>query len=128
MKYSPPHRKKRKKSDITAFVKENADVGKEFAEGKLNKGRQKAEDLTPDERGLVNWKGKKAGDYKDEQGRTFLVETKCTHMGCGVKWNDTERSWDCPCHGSPFEYNGKVIEGPATTPLKLINKSNREEF
>ena len=64
--------------------------------------------------------GKKAGAYRDEKGKLHLVNTACTHMGCKLKWNSAELSWDCPCHGSRFTYEGDIIEGPA---LKSIKKS-----
>jgi glycine/D-amino acid oxidase-like deaminating enzyme/nitrite reductase/ring-hydroxylating ferredoxin subunit len=54
---------------------------------------------------------------RDEAGQTTLVSAACTHMGCTVAWNDAERTWDCPCHGSRFATSGEVISGPAGTPL-----------
>ena len=46
------------------------------------------------------------------------AKKRCPHMGCGLKWNQEEHSWDCPCHGSRFDENGGVIEGPATGSLR----------
>ena len=43
---------------------------------------------------------------------------RCPHMGCALKWNPHEHTWDCPCHGSRFEENGKLIDNPATDDLK----------
>jgi glycine/D-amino acid oxidase-like deaminating enzyme/nitrite reductase/ring-hydroxylating ferredoxin subunit len=55
--------------------------------------------------------------YKDIDGNLHTFSAKCTHMGCTVKWNSLEKSFDCPCHGSRFYYNGKVINAPANNSL-----------
>ena len=58
------------------------------------------------------------GIYRDEKGRLHAVSLRCTHMGCLVRFNAAERSWDCPCHGSRFAIDGSVLEGPAVKPLE----------
>ena len=63
--------------------------------------------------GIVDYNGQKVGVYKDENGKEFIVSTKCSHLGCELHWNADELTWDCPCHGSRFDYKGKLIEGPA---------------
>jgi glycine/D-amino acid oxidase-like deaminating enzyme/nitrite reductase/ring-hydroxylating ferredoxin subunit len=60
----------------------------------------------------------KVGVYRDEQGDLHGVSLRCTHLGCLVRWNDAERSWDCPCHGSRFDVDGTVLAGPAVSPLE----------
>ena len=59
----------------------------------------------------------KKGVYRDEEGRLHGVSLRCTHMGCLLRFNSAERSWDCPCHGSRFGVDGAVLEGPAVRPL-----------
>ena len=54
---------------------------------------------------------------RDDDGALYAVSAICTHLGCVVRWNDAERSWDCPCHGSRFARDGSVLQGPATEPL-----------
>ena len=56
--------------------------------------------------------------YKDKTGKVTKFSAKCTHLGCTVAWNSLEKSYDCPCHGSRFFYNGKVINGPANSDLE----------
>jgi glycine/D-amino acid oxidase-like deaminating enzyme/nitrite reductase/ring-hydroxylating ferredoxin subunit len=60
---------------------------------------------------------------RDERGKARLVSATCTHMGCLVHWNDAERTWDCPCHGSRFYPDGKVLAGPAESPLEAAKRS-----
>src|SRR5829696_6352534 len=61
----------------------------------------------------------KSGYFRDEEGILHGVSLRCTHMGCLVRFNAAERSWDCPCHGSRFDLDGSVLEGPATRPLEM---------
>jgi glycine/D-amino acid oxidase-like deaminating enzyme/nitrite reductase/ring-hydroxylating ferredoxin subunit len=60
----------------------------------------------------------RTGVYRDDDGRLHAVCLRCTHMGCVVQFNSAERSWDCPCHGSRFDVDGAVLEGPAGRPLE----------
>jgi glycine/D-amino acid oxidase-like deaminating enzyme/nitrite reductase/ring-hydroxylating ferredoxin subunit len=59
----------------------------------------------------------KVAVYRDEHGKLHERSAVCTHLGCIVRWNDTEKTWDCPCHGSRFDSAGKVINGPANKEL-----------
>jgi Rieske Fe-S protein len=60
----------------------------------------------------------KKGVFRAEDGTLHAVSLRCTHMGCLVRFNAAERSWDCPCHGSRFAVDGSVLEGPAVQPLE----------
>lgn len=104
------------------LVKEGAMIAKEFIKGKLKAVPETSEDLAPDTAKIINSEGNKIGAYKDQQGCVHFVDTTCRHMGCEVQWNNAERTWDCPCHGSRYDIQGNVIEGPALKPLKKINK------
>jgi glycine/D-amino acid oxidase-like deaminating enzyme/nitrite reductase/ring-hydroxylating ferredoxin subunit len=66
---------------------------------------------------IIKHDGEKFGVFMDEQEYLHIVSTKCMHLGCTVKWNQDERTWDCPCHGSRYTYEGKVINGPANMDL-----------
>jgi glycine/D-amino acid oxidase-like deaminating enzyme/nitrite reductase/ring-hydroxylating ferredoxin subunit len=60
----------------------------------------------------------KFGVYRDETGSAHGVSLRCTHLGCLLRFNAAEPSWDCPCHGSRYDVDGAVLEGPAVTPLE----------
>jgi glycine/D-amino acid oxidase-like deaminating enzyme/nitrite reductase/ring-hydroxylating ferredoxin subunit len=66
---------------------------------------------------VLDLNGKPVAVYRDERGKVIKKSAVCTHMGCLVEWNEAERTWDCPCHGSRFKTDGAVIAGPAEEPL-----------
>ncbi len=78
------------------------------------------EDLRPGHGGVVLAGGAKVAAYLDEQGVLHAVSPLCTHMGCTVDWNEAERTWDCPCHGSRYDFDGHVIHGPAQKNLDPV--------
>ncbi|MGQ3478716.1 FAD-dependent oxidoreductase [Paenibacillus sp. TY11] len=106
--------------DIKTFVIQNVDVAKHLIAGKLEMTHKEIDQLQYDEGAVVRVNGKRTGAYRDTQGTMHLVDTTCTHMGCEVDWNEAERTWDCPCHGSRYSYEGKVIEGPAKKSLGKV--------
>lgn len=97
------------------------DVAKELVSGKLEIPENSLKDLKNEEGVVIDIEGRKVGAYKDNKGEVYLVDTTCSHLGCELKWNDAEKSWDCPCHGSRFTYTGEVIQGPAVKNLQRLN-------
>ena len=106
-----------------SFLKENADDGARFFLGRLAGRRRAAEDLEVGEGAVVGDGLAQRAAYRDASGELHLHSARCTHLGCIVKWNGAERSWDCPCHGSRFDaLDGSVIEGPAVHPLGPVSE------
>ena len=68
--------------------------------------------------GIVEIEGKKVGIYKNNQGEVFKVKPVCMHLGCELAWNNLDKTWDCPCHGSRYTYEGKLIYGPSVKNLE----------
>ena len=61
---------------------------------------------------------------KISSGNVFAVKLMCAHLGCLLTWNNLDKTWDCPCHGSKFDYKGKNIYDPAFKNLDTINFSS----
>jgi len=101
---------------IKSLVKENVDVAGQLIKGKLQAGKYDFH-LKNNEGKIVDIDGERYGAYKDKNGDLHIVDITCTHIGCELKWNSAETSWDCPCHGSRFTFEGDIIEGPAVTRL-----------
>ena len=86
------------------------EVSKPGSESKMNKVSK--------DNGIVK-ENEKLAIYKDSTGKEHRFSAICTHLGCTVVWNDLEKSFDCPCHGSRFSgLTGNVINGPANAPLE----------
>ena len=100
-----------------SFVKEAIDIAGNFLTH-LTMADTHLKALRPGEGGIVEIGGKRVGAYKDRDGRVYAVKPVCTHMGCALKWNPDEISWDCTCHGSRFDYRGNVLGGPAFQALE----------
>jgi Rieske Fe-S protein len=69
---------------------------------------------------ILERNGQQVAASRDKDGAVTMVSAVCTHMGCLVDWNEAERTWDCPCHGSRFLPGGSVMAGPAEAPLPKI--------
>ena len=100
------------------FVKGNAEVASHLVGGWLSKKPDRFDDLAAGEAAILKIEGETIAGYRDDDGRLHAVSAVCTHMGCLVGWNENDRSWDCPCHGSRFALDGEVIHGPAVLPLE----------
>lgn len=108
------------------FVTENANVAKRFVGDRLRTLKTPdVSELGLGEGGIVEANGEKVAAYRDESGKLHSVSPTCTHMGCQVTWNTAERTWDCPCHGSRFNVDGGVLQGPGIKPL--ARKGGAEE-
>jgi len=99
------------------WVEENVSVAKHFVKDHLGtdkiKGLEELDGLQPGVGKLVSRGGEKLAVYRDEDGQLTALTAVCPHMKCLVHWNNSDKSWDCPCHGSRFTKDGAVIEGPA---------------
>jgi glycine/D-amino acid oxidase-like deaminating enzyme/nitrite reductase/ring-hydroxylating ferredoxin subunit len=96
----------------------NAKVAKEFVGDRLRPGEVSDTEAIPRGEARVLREGlTQTGVYRDEQGELHAVSLRCTHLGCLLRFNGAETSWDCPCHGSRFDVDGAVLAGPATKPL-----------
>ena len=71
--------------------------------------------------GIIEVNNQKVGIYKDTSGNIFAVKPVCSHLGCLLSWNDADKTWDCPCHGSRFDYMGKNLYDPAIKDLEKYN-------
>lgn len=76
---------------------------------------------------VLKLEGELTGLYKDANGEVKAVSGLCTHMQCVLQFNDVAKTWDCGCHGSRFNTDGRVISGPATQPLKSIEVQNPDK-
>jgi glycine/D-amino acid oxidase-like deaminating enzyme/nitrite reductase/ring-hydroxylating ferredoxin subunit len=107
------------------FVQENLNVAKHLLSGKLSSVPGTAE-IPKGEGKIIEYDGQRAGAYRDRQGALHIIDTTCTHLGCELQWNSAETSWDCPCHGSRFTYEGEIIDSPAQNKLEHIQEGEQQ--
>ena len=108
------------RASARALVMENVEVAKELVKGQFRTDLGGPDDLAPGEAGIYRSGLGLVAAHRDESGLVRAVSARCTHLGCTVRFNDAERTWDCPCHGSRFGLDGRVLHGPAVTPLETV--------
>lgn len=101
-------------------IKNNLDVGARWVGDRFKGLFDSPEHVNPGEGKLVTSNVQKIAAYRDDAGTLHQVSAVCPHLGCIVAWNAAEKSWDCPCHGSRFDTDGKILEGPAVNALESL--------
>jgi Rieske Fe-S protein len=107
------------------FIKENVNVAAQYVKNIPGVADAKDyEDIKVGEGKVISKRGEKIAAYRDNNDKLHVCSAVCPHLGCIVSWNEMERSWDCPCHGSRFDCDGFVLEGPAIGDLnrKIVHQ------
>jgi Rieske Fe-S protein len=123
--FSPDRKKLR--GSLLSYLDENKDYPYYLIRDRLARGQPKsARSVRREEGKIIEHEGQRVAAYRDADGNLTLRSAVCTHLGCVVRWNDVEKTWDCPCHGSRFTPTGEVMSGPAEEPLAEIAESTAE--
>jgi Rieske Fe-S protein len=102
------------------FLAQGVNFAMRFARARLTKPEATpVSEIAPGQAKVISVDGARVAAYRDETGTLHAVSAVCTHMGCLIDWNRTERTWDCPCHGSRYDRDGHVIHGPAQRDLDV---------
>jgi nitrite reductase/ring-hydroxylating ferredoxin subunit len=113
-----PHRMTTRGS-ASKLITENAKVARHWFGDRVKHPQSGAfDDLGPGKAAIKNVGLGQVAGYRDGDGKLHTVSATCTHLGCIVTWNGAEKSWDCPCHGSRFDHEGRVLHGPAIKDLE----------
>lgn len=104
--------------ELTNMVKE---VSYSLVINKLRKANEYLENIKKDEGKIIEVDDKKVGVYRDNEGNIHAIKPYCTHLGCELSWNNLDKTWDCPCHGSRFNYEGKNLYDPAIKNLEVLD-------
>ena len=112
---------------VGKVIKDNVHVAGHFIGERLKRLTVPSiTEMSPGEGRIVDADGHAVAAYRTPDGDFKVVSATCTHLGCTVKWNAAETSWDCPCHGSRFDVDGRILNAPATRPLEVVNVDTAE--
>ena len=101
------------------YLNYNISTGMSFVLSKINKNPSFYKNVK-----VKDINGKPCGIYSDNDNKKHIVSNSCPHMKCSLIFNEVDKTWDCPCHGSRFNINGKIIKGPATKDITIDKKSS----
>ena len=105
------------------FTRENLNVGVQYTDWVTPGGVSSIDEIPSGQGAIVRHGLSKLAVYRDKEGQVHQRSAVCPHLGCLVRWNQNEATWDCPCHGSRFDCYGTVINGPANTNLAPVESS-----
>ena len=108
------------------LLKENFNVAVQYADWVKPGEASSADDIPPGEGAVLRRGVHRVAAYRDDDGNIHERSAVCTHLACVVRWNSTEKSWDCPCHGSRFDAYGNVVNGPALMALGPAEPEHRQ--
>jgi Rieske Fe-S protein len=108
------------------YMKENANVAEQYKDWFTTGDAGNIESIKPGEGAVVGRGRGKIAVYRDERGTVHQMSAVCTHLYCIVNWNDAEKTWDCPCHGSRFGPLGNVVNGPAIVGLSPVGPAPKK--
>lgn len=117
-----PRRKPVAGTSLADFITGRAEDVKNLSEYLTGGDVASTDELEPGEGAVIREGVHKIAAYRDQEGRLVKRSAVCTHVGCIVHWNPLEKCWDCPCHGSQFQPDGRVINGPAIRPLATVDR------
>ncbi|WP_433337615.1 FAD-dependent oxidoreductase [Spirillospora sp. CA-294931] len=104
--------------EAAPVVRSGLSYARRFVEDRVRaRGGGTEEDIKPGTGAVVHRDGRPCAVYREHDGSTRVLSARCTHLGCLVAFDDVERVWECPCHGSRYAPDGSVLQGPATEPL-----------
>jgi glycine/D-amino acid oxidase-like deaminating enzyme/nitrite reductase/ring-hydroxylating ferredoxin subunit len=115
-----PSRKTLQTKVVADYVAENANVAAQFRDYVTAGNETSAEKIKDGEGAILRDGAKKIAAYRDESGTLHKFSAVCPHLKCIVRWDDCEKTWDCPCHGSRFDALGRVLNGPAISDLEPV--------
>jgi glycine/D-amino acid oxidase-like deaminating enzyme/nitrite reductase/ring-hydroxylating ferredoxin subunit len=115
-----PNRKAASAGALATLISENADYPYYFIADRLRRHGDDVDSIAPGEGRVLTRAGKRVACHRKSSGELVKVSAVCTHMGCLVRWNGADATWDCPCHGSRFTPEGLVLGGPAESPLEPV--------
>jgi Rieske Fe-S protein len=111
---------------LGVFTGEVANMALQYTDWVTGGDVSSADEIVNDSGAVIRRGMSKVAVYRDEAGTLHERSAVCGHLGCIVHWNPTEKTWDCPCHGSRFDKLGKVLNGPANSDLAPAKNSEPE--
>lgn len=112
---------------LQQFFKENFNVAAQYRDYLTAGDVARVEDIKLGEGAILRHGLSKVAVYRDHDNKLHCKNAVCPHLGALVRWNKAEMSWDCPCHGSRFNVEGEVINGPAVSGLKAVSLGQLRE-